>query len=131
MKYDDEFMVNKSSGGSGSGGGGQTVKPVVGIIKKSSMVAYRSPMLYSTSRVAENVVEARTITPAGNPDDLLVVAYSSNLYRDDFMALKLESRDMLIPWNGDQNLLIDRLIKRQGCYLISALLYLSCTIPRS
>lgn len=113
MKYDDEFMANKSSGGSGSGGSGQTVKPVVGIIKKSSMVAYRPPVLYSTSRVTENVVEARTITPAGNPDDLLVVAYSSNLYRDDFMALKLESRDMLIPWNGDQNLLIDRLIKRQ------------------
>ena len=38
--------------------------------------------------------------------DLTLIGYSSNLYRDDLNASKLES--MLIPWNGDENLLIDR-----------------------
>jgi hypothetical protein len=40
--------------------------------------------------------------------DLIVIGYSSNLYRDDFMALKIEDKSNLIPWNGDTNLLIDR-----------------------
>jgi hypothetical protein len=38
--------------------------------------------------------------------DLTVVGYSSNLYHDDFNALKCDNQ--LIPWNGDENLLIDR-----------------------
>ena len=38
--------------------------------------------------------------------ELTVVGYSSNLYRDDFAAMKLDKQ--LIPWNGDENLLIDR-----------------------
>ena len=38
--------------------------------------------------------------------DLTVVGYSSNMYRDDFNALKIDKQ--LIPWNGDENLLIDR-----------------------
>jgi hypothetical protein len=40
--------------------------------------------------------------------DLVVIGYSSNLYRDDFNALKIEDKSNLIPWNRDQNLLIDR-----------------------
>lgn len=75
----------------------------VGIIKKSSL--YRGSQLLKQSHAINN--EANAVVNI-NCDDLTVVGYSSNLYRDDFMALKLESRDILIPWNGDENLLIDR-----------------------
>lgn len=40
--------------------------------------------------------------------DISVFAYSSKIYRDDFTALKIESKEYLIPWNGDQSLLIDK-----------------------
>lgn len=40
--------------------------------------------------------------------DLTIVGYSCNLYRDDFNAAKVENKNNLIPWNGDENLLIDR-----------------------
>ncbi len=40
--------------------------------------------------------------------DLVVIGYGSNLYRDNLNALKLEDRTYLIPWNGDENILIDR-----------------------
>lgn len=46
-------------------------------------------------------------------DDLLVFGYGCKLFHDDTLALKIETDAYLIPWNGDQNLLIDR------CVLIS------------
>lgn len=39
-------------------------------------------------------------------EELTIVGYSCKLYRDDFGALKQDSQ--LIPWNGNQDLLIDR-----------------------
>lgn len=41
-------------------------------------------------------------------DDINIRGYSSNIYRDDFTALKIESKEYLIPWNGDHSLLIDK-----------------------
>jgi hypothetical protein len=45
-----------------------------------------------------------------NYDDLLVFGYGCKLFRDDTLALKIETDAYLIPWNGDQNLLIDRCV---------------------
>ncbi|RNA35652.1 splicing suppressor of white-apricot -like protein [Brachionus plicatilis] len=53
-------------------------------------------------------------------DDLNIRGYSSNIYRDDFTALKVESKEYLIPWNGDQSLLIDKYDCRLFLYDLSA-----------
>lgn len=103
MKYGQESGNMNSTGGGSSGG---NPKQPVGIIKKSSLL-YRPPQLYkSTPPATQQVANDASINITSA--ELTVVGYSSNLYRDDFMALKLESRDILIPWNGDENLLIDR-----------------------
>jgi hypothetical protein len=44
----------------------------------------------------------------GDIQEIQVIGYQSNLYRDDTAALKIESMSSLIPWNGDRNILIDR-----------------------
>ena len=58
--------------------------------------------------------------------DLTLVGYSSNLYRDDMTAMKLESKSHLIPWNGDETLLIDRYV-----YIISVCCCCCCNRKRS
>lgn len=131
MKYDEDFKLNQSQSSASSSSNSQSieknrgyfyesttpatiVKAPVGIIKKTS--SYQN---FSTPQQAinnNNLVNNSRFSKVANSDqteksnfqDLLVIGYSSNLYRDDFMAMKLESRDILIPWNGDQNLLIDR-----------------------
>lgn len=116
MKYGEESGGGSSSSSnmssSNSSSSSSFSKQPVGIIKKSSLYRGGQPQLFNHH---QNVVASRfpNISSTSNDtainfDDLSVVGYSSNLYRDDFMALKLESRDILIPWNGDENLLIDR-----------------------
>ena len=58
------------------------------------------------SEYANNSDAASSLALNHPNHDLTVVGYSSNLYRDDFNALKLDKQ--LIPWNGDESLLIDR-----------------------
>ena len=41
-------------------------------------------------------------------DDLLVFGYSCKLYRDDEKALKEDSGALLLPWMGDETLMVDR-----------------------
>ena len=60
---------------------------------------------YSASAAASSTNDANLSLNQTN-HELTVVGYSSNLYRDDFAALKLDKQ--LIPWNGDEKLLIDR-----------------------
>lgn len=40
--------------------------------------------------------------------DLLVFGYASRLFRDDEKALMVEKGFSLVPWQGDDNLQIDR-----------------------
>lgn len=41
-------------------------------------------------------------------DDLIVFGYSCKLFRDDFSAKAIDRGQSLIPWNGDENVMIDR-----------------------
>ena len=41
-------------------------------------------------------------------EDLIVFGYSCKLFRDDFSAKAIDRGQSLIPWNGDENVMIDR-----------------------
>ena len=44
-------------------------------------------------------------------DELIVFGYSCKLFRDDFSAKAIDRGQSLIPWNGDENIMIDRCAK--------------------
>jgi hypothetical protein len=44
-------------------------------------------------------------------EDLIVFGYSCKLFRDDFSAKAIDRGQSLIPWNGDENVMIDRCAK--------------------
>ncbi|UJR25160.1 hypothetical protein I4U23_006518 [Adineta vaga] len=41
-------------------------------------------------------------------EELIVFGYSCKLFRDDFFAKAIDRGQSLIPWNGDENIMIDR-----------------------
>ena len=50
---------------------------------------------------------------SGNKDDdLIVFGYSCKLFRDDFFGKATDRGQSLIPWNGDENVMIDRCAKQ-------------------
>jgi hypothetical protein len=44
-------------------------------------------------------------------EELIVFGYSCKLFRDDFYAKAIDRGQSLIPWNGDENIMIDRCAK--------------------
>lgn len=44
-------------------------------------------------------------------EELIVFGYSCKLFRDDFSAKAIDRGQSLIPWNGDENIMIDRCAK--------------------
>lgn len=65
-------------------------------------------ILKHTNYRTKNPPASKLDDSAKNFDDLNIRAYSITIHRDDFNAMKIESKDNLIPWNGDQSILIDR-----------------------
>ena len=57
-------------------------------------------------------VIARTLAESANKNedlqDLYVFGYQSNIFRDDEKAMYIEQGRHLIPWMGDNGLMIDR-----------------------
>jgi hypothetical protein len=41
-------------------------------------------------------------------EEIIVFGYSCKLFRDDFFAKAIDRGQSLIPWNGDENVMIDR-----------------------
>ena len=44
----------------------------------------------------------------GNDEELLVFGYACKLYKDDAKAILENSGQLLIPWMGDNSLMVDR-----------------------
>lgn len=59
-------------------------------------------------------------------EDLLVFGYSCKLFRDNDKALYLDKGNHLIPWMGDNSVMVDRYVRRQfGCSRFHSLPYLA------
>jgi len=56
-------------------------------------------------------------------EELIVFGYSCKLFRDDFFAKAIDRGQSLIPWNGDENVMIDRCAKKNVFF--SVLLFIS------
>lgn len=109
MKYDEHDSASSSSSTGhinlfepmgGSSAGSRSYSRINNQVKRK-YYARMEPGLIDKSADGEQS-ESNTF------QDLCLVGYSCNLYKDDLTALKLEDKNYLIPWNGDQDLLIDR-----------------------
>ena len=57
-------------------------------------------------------------------DELIVFGYSCKLFRDDFSAKAIDRGQSLIPWNGDENVMIDRCAKSDVLFLLLIFLFI-------
>jgi len=57
-------------------------------------------------------------------EELIVFGYSCKLFRDDFSAKAIDRGQSLIPWNGDENIMIDRCAKKDFLFLFYFLFHL-------
>lgn len=48
-------------------------------------------------------------------DDIIAVGYQCKIFRDDVMASYIEEGKHLIPWMGDESILVDRYKERFIC----------------
>lgn len=86
-------MVREYAGGS-----------INGILRKTGGVAAASA---TSLGIGPNGVAA---DPRQPPLELLVFGYACKIFRDDEKAREMDHGKQLIPWMGDVNLKIDRLI---------------------
>lgn len=93
----DHSMTSNGSSNIGSTGSSSNI--VNGILRK---VNGSSAASYTQSNSA-NANEVRHV-------DLLVFGYACKVFRDDAKARDIDQGKHLIPWMGDNNLKIDRLI---------------------
>ena len=66
--------------------------------------------------------------PRNKYEDIIVIGYHSKLFRDDAMAQYIEDGKHLIPWMGDESLLIDRWVLYDQPNLVSRSFNLSSCI---
>jgi alternative splicing regulator len=57
-------------------------------------------------------------------EDLIVFGYSCKLFRDDFSAKAIDRGQSLIPWNGDETVMIDRCAKNEFLFSLFSFFYL-------
>ena len=93
----NDYSTASGSGSVGSAGGSSNT--VNGILRKVN----GSNANTSSISNATNAAEVRHV-------DLLVFGYACKVFRDDAKARDIDQGKHLIPWMGDNNLKIDRLI---------------------
>ena len=77
-----------------------------GFVSKMSILGdgYRYGGSSSSRRIEREKVKEN------QEDDLLVFGYSCKLYRDDEKALLEDNGALLLPWMGDETLMVDRYV---------------------
>ncbi|XP_068215409.1 splicing factor, suppressor of white-apricot homolog isoform X2 [Palaemon carinicauda] len=68
------------------------------------------------SELGRTLLENRSKDSTSTPDELLVFGYSCKLFRDNEKASFLDKGGHLIPWMGDDKLMIDRFDVRGALY---------------
>lgn len=58
--------------------------------------------------------EEREDTTKSRNEELFVFGYACKLFRDDEQARMVDSGKYMIPWMGDEKLLIDRSVSQEG-----------------
>lgn len=66
------------------------------------------------SEYGRTVWEAPDKDGYNSHDDLLIFGYSCKLFRDDEKAMYVDKGKHLIPWMGDNNLMVDRYCNLAG-----------------
>lgn len=69
----------------------------------------------------------KSVHPENKLEDLIVFGYSCKLFRDDFSAKAIDRGQSLIPWNGDENVMIDRCAqKNEFFFFFFSYIFLFC-----
>lgn len=108
----NNFGSNSMTYEPSNGSPGQTKRPK-GILKGRSRPDGSSSGLFGLSR-----------TVPSDRESLLVFGYSAKLFKDDVRAKEMDQGVHLIPWNGDQQLLIDRSVEMPTTFLLLSYLHL-------
>lgn len=97
--YNVRSDYSTASGSGSSGSASSSNNTVNGILRKVNGSTANTSSISNTS----NAAEVRHV-------DLLVFGYACKVFRDDAKAREIDQGKHLIPWMGDNNLKIDRLI---------------------
>lgn len=66
----------------------------------------------AAAEYGRNIWESRDKEGGNGHEDLLVFGYSCKLFRDNEKALYLDKGHHLIPWMGDNSVMVDRWVGR-------------------
>ena len=76
----------------------------------------KKSILKRTQIIDKKRIQAENARQVELDENICVTGYASKLFRDDAKALSLHRGEHLIPWQGDESLMIDRLVFVHGIF---------------